>query len=780
MTRASESAGPLVPTATAVARPAYAYTQAATDDELSLKTTMTASFRLDVVPGLFNQGNDALANAWRPARRLVVVRDEHADERGEMLVSYLHSAQGHGLLDDFLVVDADADARAELGAFNSVVESAVQAELGRRDVFVAFGGERTSQTVATVAVSFRRYTPSILIHRDLAATMAAVRDGVRAALQDDPVSALQRDTVVIVDEDGLLADRPAGQAECMALLALAILDRPLLDRIYDASLVKCREEGLSAILRLCRRLGPGHPAWNVAETFLTLAPTAMDRDRRQGWALLLAARVAHRLGLLPADSLGEIGKLAHWLDPGLSADMPQVVAAETAQGWIARQQMTGDDALTIPLPTGGDEGVQLVSVDYGLLEAALTVAAETPPQVISGPDTGVVASARPPEQKSAMMIRAEMGAAVPASFPVRFTSHLLDPESRELDDLLPRGCKVLAVVDPYRPGQLDRVRRLLDAYRARGLVSEFALTPVTATDRNKSLEQASRVVHAAQQLGLGDSDRIIVVGGGTVMDIAGYAAYLYSGDTPYIRIPTTLVGMIDAGIGLKVGVNVSIHKNLLGAYHSPVACVCDMGFLRSLPVEERRCGLAEAIKIGIVCDGPLFDLIEHGHADVLAGVDTPEVRAILSRSISAMLRQLEANPFETSTRRLPDFGHEFGHMLESLSRYRLRHGEAVAIGMALSCCLANRAGYLSRSELNRVLSLLRRVGLELYDPVCDPYVLWRKLHDEVLPHKAGQLHLVVPRRIGTGDFIDSINDISLAMLADVCDELRAGRLGRPE
>ena len=119
-------------------------------------------------------------------------------------------------------------------------------------------------------------------------------------------------------------------------------------------------------------------------------------------------------------------------------------------------------------------------------------------------------------------------------------------------------------------------------------------------------------------------------------------------------------------------------------------------------------------------------------------------------------------------------------MLESLSRYRLRHGEAVAIGIALSCCLANRAGYLSRSELDRVLSLLRRVGLGLYDQVCDPDVLWRKLHDEVLPHKAGELHLVVPRRIGTGDYIDSIDDLSLAMLADVCDELRAGQLGRSQ
>jgi 3-dehydroquinate synthetase len=781
MTSTSDRARALVPAASAVAGQRHARTPAAaTDAELRLTATMTASFRLDLVPGLFNLGNDALANAWSSARRLVVVRDEHADERGEMLVSYLRGARERGLLDDFSVVDADPGTRAGLSAFNAVVESAMQAELGRRDVFVAFAGERTSQIVAAVAVSFRRYTPSIRIHRDLAATMAAVRDGVRAALHDDPVSALQRDTAVVVDEDGLLADRPADRAERSALLALAVLDRRVLDRIGCVSPVECRAEGLSAILRLCRRLGPGHPAWRVADTWRTLAPAAMDAHRRQGWSLLLAGRVAHRLGLLPADLLHEVDRLAHRLDPGLSADVPAVVPTESARRWVARQQVTADHEVTIPLPTGGDEGVQLVTVNCGVLEATLISATGTPARGASGVGAAPVTPPRQSEQKSVMTIRAETAAAVSASFPVRLTGRLLDPRSRALDDLLPSGCRVLAVIDPFLPSQLGTVHRLLTAYRDRGSVSGFTLMPVTATERNKTLDQVSRVVQAAERLGLGENDRLIVIGGGTVMDVAGYAAYLYRGDTPYIRIPTTFVGMIDAGIGLKVGVNVSIHKNLLGAYHPPLACLCDTGFLQSLPVQERRCGIAEAIKISIVCDGSLFDLIEQGYVDVLAGVDTPEVGAIVNRSISAMLRQLEANPFETNTRRLPDFGHEFGHVLETLSRYRLRHGEAVAIGMALSCCLASRMGYLPRTELHRVLSLMRRAGLALYDPACDASVLWRKLHDEVLPHKAGHLHLVVPRRIGTGDFIDSIDDISLAMLADVCDELRAGWLGGPE
>ena len=142
-----------------------------------------------------------------------------------------------------------------------------------------------------------------------------------------------------------------------------------------------------------------------------------------------------------------------------------------------------------------------------------------------------------------------------------------------------------------------------------------------------------------------------------------------------------------------------------------------------------------------------------------------------------MLRQLSANPFEEDLRRLPDFGHEFGHMLESLSSFRLRHGEAVAVGMALSCSLAARTGHLASGDLDRLLSLLRQVDLPIYDPVCEPDVLWRRLRDEVLPHKAGQLHLVVPSRIGVGDFIDSFDQIDAGMLQDACADLRARTQG---
>jgi len=717
-----------------------------------------------VVPSLFRDGNDALAVAWGPARRLAVVRDGTVDDRADLLISYLGSARRRGVLEDFTVIDAGDTEGGGLSACDRVVESAIRARLGRRDAFVAFGSQHTCQAVAVAAASFRRYTQSVRIHRDLASVVVVIRDGVRATLEDDPVSALQRRTQLIVDEDGIHAERNLTAAEHATLIQLALLDGHVLAQLATPVSARWLAEGLSAVLRLYRQAGPGHPIWNLGGDWLALAPHGLAPQRQRVWSMLLTASVSHRLGLLTADAMRDVCVVAARWFPGLP-DQPVVADPGAVRRWSASEPGSGGGIVTRWLPTGGD--VAEVTVDRASLEAALTAVPAT--QTSARPASRTRSQ---PESGSPVAIGVRTGSTVLTSFPVRFTDDVLDPVQGGLADVLPARCRVLAVVDPYRPEQLGLVRGLLSSYLERDIVSRFAVLPLVASSSGKTLDQARRIVHEAGELRLTSEDRLLVIGGGTVMDIAGYAAYLYRGQTPYIRIPTTLVGMIDAGIGLKVGVNVGDHKNLLGAYHPPAACLCDTSFLRTLPVAERRCGLSEAIKISAVCDRELFDTIARHHADVLEGRDTPQVRAILNGSIVNMLRELEANPFEEDVRRLPDFGHEFGHVLESLSHYRLRHGEAVAIGMALSSSLATAAGYLPRGDLRQLLTLLKEVGLPVYDAVCDPDVLWRKLHDDVLPHKAGHLHLVVPRPIGAGAFIESIDEIGLGMLRDSCAELR--------
>jgi 3-dehydroquinate synthetase len=358
------------------------------------------------------------------------------------------------------------------------------------------------------------------------------------------------------------------------------------------------------------------------------------------------------------------------------------------------------------------------------------------------------------------------------SFPIVLESGALAPGRAKLTRFLRPGTKILAVVDAYGTGAVGDVRRLLDDYRTRGLISEFAVWPERPSRRTKSLARTLAIVEQARRLGLGPQDRIVAVGGGTVMDTAGFAAALYQGMTPYIRVPTTLVGQVDAAVGFKVGVDALGRRNLVGAYHPPVAAVCDPGYLRTLPLAELRCGLSEMVKIAAIRDERLFERIEEGYGHVLAA-DGPALPELIRGSIEAMVEDLVANPCETELRRLPDFGHEFGHMLETLSRSRLRHGEAVAVGMALSCRIGAELGVLSAVDADRILTLIQRIGLPVYDRCARPEDLRHGVLTDVIPHKDGALHLVVPSAIGSGGYVETPEAWDARLLEKVCRQLSA-------
>ncbi|MEH1123213.1 3-dehydroquinate synthase family protein [Micromonospora sp. CPCC 206061] len=348
-----------------------------------------------------------------------------------------------------------------------------------------------------------------------------------------------------------------------------------------------------------------------------------------------------------------------------------------------------------------------------------------------------------------------------------------EPGAGRLAEWLPRGGRVLAVVDAYAPRIVDDVRRYLSSCQERSLIAGFEIFCVESSPAVKTLGRLDRLVRTADRMDFGPTDVLLGVGGGTVLDLVGTAALMYRGGTPYLRVPTTLVGMIDAGIGLKVAVNVGTRKNLLGGYHAPLACLCDPAFLATLPSQEVRCGLAEAIKIAMVTDGELFGLIERHHESVLTRRQSPESRRVMEGAIAAMLGELSTNPFERELRRLPDFGHEYGHLLEAESGYRLRHGEAVSIGMALASQLAVLAGRLSPSVHERMIRLLNRVGLPTFDRLCEPERLWRWLCVDIKSHKGGVPVLVAPTGTGAGGFLEPDDGLTFDTVRRACAELRA-------
>ncbi|HEX3044402.1 MAG TPA: sedoheptulose 7-phosphate cyclase [Bacillota bacterium] len=301
----------------------------------------------------------------------------------------------------------------------------------------------------------------------------------------------------------------------------------------------------------------------------------------------------------------------------------------------------------------------------------------------------------------------------------------------------------------------------------------FRIVKIKTGETNKEWVNVSLVIENAKKFDLGRRDLLIAIGGGILMDIVGFAASMYRRGIDYIRIPTTLVGQIDAGIGLKTGVNFSNSKNFIGSFYPPIAAINDIEFLRTLPVHEIQNGLAETIKMGIVTSKELFELLEENIRELLTRNFRAEVfNDIYYLAIDAMIHELSANFYEKVLERLVDFGHTFSPFIETHSNWSISHGFAVAMDMAISTELAYLLGYLSPDKYCRILNILLSSGLHIYDPrVYKPDLIHNSLKDIIL-HRGGALNLVVPDDIGSGKFIKNIDLITTERLNEAFCNLK--------
>lgn len=265
---------------------------------------------------------------------------------------------------------------------------------------------------------------------------------------------------------------------------------------------------------------------------------------------------------------------------------------------------------------------------------------------------------------------------------------------------------------------------------------QMKLLVLPTTEENKDMEMVLTIAEAIHDLGVDRRlDPVIAIGGGVCMDIVGFAASIYRRRTPYIRVPTTLMGYVDASVGAKTGVNFAGKKNKLGAYIPPALTLLDRSFLATLDERQLANGAAEIAKMALVKDPELYqllgayghELIEHKFQD-LPATDAPHAaeRAtapsrVLYLAIQTMLEELAPNLWEDSLERLVDFGHVFSLELEMAALFddKLFHGEAVAIDMALSACLSHVRGHIDSATLDDILIMMRGLALPVYDANLD-------------------------------------------------------------
>lgn len=297
----------------------------------------------------------------------------------------------------------------------------------------------------------------------------------------------------------------------------------------------------------------------------------------------------------------------------------------------------------------------------------------------------------------------------------------------------------------------------------------FAVTTsvIQATEPHKSMETVTRLYGDMLAAGVDRESVVVIVGGGLVGDVGGFAAATFMRGVQTVLVPTTLLAMVDASIGGKTGVNLplpggAVGKNLAGAFWPPRAIVDDPETLRTLPPRELRCGLAECVKHALVGDPGLLDFIEERRSAIL-DLEPASLQALLARSIAVKTKIVAEDPFERSTRASLNLGHSFGHALEPETGLDLKHGEAVAIGLCAALRVATARGLADRGQAARVERLIASLGLPVRlastGGVDQARLLRAMRHDK--KSRAGKMRLVLPEGIGRVRVVDDVTEAEL-------------------
>lgn len=277
-------------------------------------------------------------------------------------------------------------------------------------------------------------------------------------------------------------------------------------------------------------------------------------------------------------------------------------------------------------------------------------------------------------------------------------------------------------------------------------------------EKSKDLSTFSILTDKLIEAGAHRRSVLLALGGGVTCDTVGFVASSYMRGVDYINIPTSMMAQVDAGIGGKVAINHKRAKNLIGGFHHPLAVIIDPNFLQTLSKIDFLNGLAEAIKVAIIGDHKLFELLE-SYTDELADFRAPDtvIDKIILRAIQIKIDLLLPDPFETDLRRLLNFGHTFAHPIEVASNYKILHGHAVAIGMSIATRIAANRKKISKNCANRIIHLLSEIGLPTQLEGIDADILWDHHLNLVRSVRAGKLNYVIPTRIGKATIIEDIS-----------------------
>ncbi len=363
-------------------------------------------------------------------------------------------------------------------------------------------------------------------------------------------------------------------------------------------------------------------------------------------------------------------------------------------------------------------------------------------------------------------------------FSLLYVDGVFQTENSEIADSYRQFGRCLMVVDQAVYGLYSQqIQSYFQYYDI-----DLTVFPVVIKETAKSLATVEKIIDSFVDFGLLRKEPVLVVGGGLTTDVAGFACSTYRRRTNYIRVPTTLIGLIDASVAIKVAVNHGKLKNRLGSYHASQKVILDFSFLKTLPIDQIRNGMAELIKIAVVGNQEIFELLENygeallqshfGHVN-----GTAELREVAHRltysAIKSMLALEVPNLHELDLDRVIAYGHTWSPTLELTPDLPMFHGHSVSIDMAFSAVIAQQRGYISVTDRDRILGLMSRLGLAIDSPYLTPELLW-KATTSISRTRDGLQRAAAPQPIGSCVFMNDLTrpelDQALTVHRDICQQ----------
>ncbi len=330
---------------------------------------------------------------------------------------------------------------------------------------------------------------------------------------------------------------------------------------------------------------------------------------------------------------------------------------------------------------------------------------------------------------------------------------IFDIGNRTLADIgAGKGSKRFIVLDKNVKEYRSAITSYFDYYGIKTRISLFE-----SGESNKTIQRAVKLLKELDQFPiLRRSEPLVAIGGGVLTDMVGFAASIYRRGVPHIKIPTTLMGYVDAAIGIKCGVNLNNGKNRIGSFEPPLKVLLDPDFLRTLSNRQILNGVGEIIKLAIISDAKLFNGLELlGNSCVQKKFQGSDCKLILDRSINAMLDNLASNLYEEDLSRSVDFGHTFSLAYEMELGNDLLHGEAVVVDVILSIFLAKTKGVLAAAAADRILKLIGAFDYDFSRVFLKTEILWASLLERQ-KHRDGQQRIPLPCGVGKHVFANDV------------------------